>query len=134
MEKKVHIYSRFERFWHWSQAGLLIIMIITGFEIHGTWHLFGFEKATDIHNLFAWIFLGLTSFAIFWHLTTGAWKQYVPTTKKIKEMIHFYLVGIFKGEHHPVKKTELSKLNPLQRLTYAVLKVLVLPGFLWVHE
>jgi thiosulfate reductase cytochrome b subunit len=42
-------------------------------------------------------------------------------------MVRYYLKGIFRGEPHPVKKTELSKLNPLQRLTYFGLKVVVIP-------
>ncbi len=71
--------------------------------------------------------LGLIAFAIFWHITTGEWKQYIPTTSKLKEQVMFYLVGIFKGEHHPTKKDELSKLNPLQRLVYLGFKLILIP-------
>jgi thiosulfate reductase cytochrome b subunit len=41
--------------------------------------------------------------------------------------VKFYLSGIFKGEDHPAKKTELSKLNPLQRLVYLGLKLVLIP-------
>ena len=40
---KVKYYTGFERFWHWTQALLIISLLITGFEIHGTIQLFGFE-------------------------------------------------------------------------------------------
>jgi thiosulfate reductase cytochrome b subunit len=125
--RKVMIYKRFERFWHWMQALLIFILMLSGFEVHSTFSLFGYEKAFIIHNFAAWFLIILTAFSIFWHFTTGEWRQYIPTTKFLKEMVIFYTKGIFNGEPHPVKKTELSKLNPLQRLTYLLLKVVILP-------
>ncbi len=125
--KRIYLYKRFERFWHWTQAALIIMLMITGLEIHGSFALFGFEKALMLHNALAWSLITLIIFAIFWHFTTGEWKQYIPTTKYLSDMIKFYTSGIFKGEPHPVKKTELSKLNPLQRLTYLVLKLVLIP-------
>ena len=32
---RVYLFKRFERFWHWSQAALVLFMLLTGFEIHG---------------------------------------------------------------------------------------------------
>jgi len=125
--KRVKIYKRFERFWHWMQALLVILLALTGFDIHFDWGLFGFEKAVMLHKVFAWAFVILIAFAIFWHFTTGEWKQYIPMPSKTFAMVRFYLVGIFRGQPHPVKKTELSKLNPLQRLAYLGLKILVIP-------
>jgi len=31
---RIYLYKRFERFWHWSQALLIIIMMVTCFEVH----------------------------------------------------------------------------------------------------
>jgi thiosulfate reductase cytochrome b subunit len=127
MSKQVLIYNRFNRFWHWSQALLIILLGVTGFEIHGTFSLVGFERAVTLHNWMAGAFGVLVAFAIFWHLTTDQWRHYTPTRKHLREMTHFYLRGIFRGEHHPFKKTEIAKLNPLQRLTYLSLKLLIFP-------
>jgi thiosulfate reductase cytochrome b subunit len=69
----------------------------------------------------------LIVFAIFWHLTTGEWKQYIPTLKNIKAQLDYYLFGIFRNAPHPTKKTALSKLNPMQKITYFGLKILVIP-------
>ena len=71
--------------------------------------------------------IGLIVFAIFWHITTGEWKQYIPTTRKLKEQLLYYVSGIFKGEKHPTTKTELSKLNPLQRMVYLSFKIILIP-------
>jgi len=127
MKREVLIYKGFERFWHWTQAFLIMFLAFTGFEIHGVYAFLGYREAVRWHNIAAYMFLGLTVFAIFWHLTTGEWKQYLPTVKNLKAYLEFYLFGIFKNAPHPTKKTVLSKLNPLQRLTYLGLKVVIFP-------
>jgi len=124
---KVYIYKRFERFWHWVQASLIMFLAITGFEVHGAFKIFGFEKAAEFHRIASWMLIGLIIFAIFWHLTTGEWRQYIPTTKQLKEQILYYISGIFKGEHHPTERTGLSKLNPLQRIVYLGFKLVLVP-------
>lgn len=125
--KKIYLYTRFERFWHWTQALLIIGLGLTGFNIHGSWPILSFEQAYWWHVRLAWALIGLTAFAIFWHFTTGAWKQYLPTKEKLGAILHYYLVGIFRNEKHPFKKSEVSKLNPLQRLTYLGFKLLIAP-------
>lgn len=125
--KKVYVYQGFERFWHWNQALLIFLLAFTGFEIHSSYEFFGFETAVDIHNKAAWGFIILIVFAIFWHITTGEWKQYIPTTQNLKAQAEFYLFGIFRNAPHPTRKTVISKLNPLQRLVYLGLKLLVIP-------
>lgn len=125
--KKVYLYKKFERFWHWGQTLLVLALIFTGFEIHGTTDYIGFEQAVIIHDIAAWAFLVLIVFAIFWHLTTNEFKQYVPTFKNMKAQVNYYLVGIFANAPHPTKKRTLSKLNPLQRVTYFALKIVLIP-------
>ncbi len=125
--KKEYVYRRFERFWHWTQAGLIVFLGLTGFEIHGYIHFFGFDEAVRYHNAAATVLLVLVAFAIFWHFTTGEWKQYLPTWKNLRAQAMYYVFGIFRNAPHPTRKTVLSKLNPLQKLVYAGLKVLVIP-------
>lgn len=125
--KKELVYKRFERFWHWMQAALIFFLALTGFEIHGSISFFGFEQAVTLHNSAAIMFIGLIVFAIFWHLTTGEWRQYTPSRKHLRAQAEYYLFGIFHNAPHPTKKTVLSKLNPLQKLVYLSLKVMVIP-------
>ncbi|RQW00797.1 cytochrome b/b6 domain-containing protein [bacterium] len=125
--RREYIYRGFERFWHWAQALLIVMLGVTGFEIHGSIHFFGFRQAVELHNLLAITFLGLIVFAIFWHLTTGDWKHYIPTLENLRAYIDYYIVGIFHGAPHPTRKHDLSKLNPLQKLVYAGFKVLGFP-------
>jgi thiosulfate reductase cytochrome b subunit len=118
MSEKIYVFKVFERIWHWSQAGLIIFLLITGFEIHGSFSWFGFEKAVNLHTTAAWTLVGLWIFAIFWHFTTGEWRQYVPTLQKVDAMAKYYLYGIFTHAPHPFRLTTLKKHNPLQRLAY----------------
>lgn len=125
--KKVYIYKAYERFWHWTQMFIVFLLIFTGFEIHGSYQFFGYEEAVRYHEFAAISFLILVVFTIFWHFATDEWKQYIPTLKNMKVQANYYLFGIFKNAPHPVRKTQLSKLNPLQRLVYFGLKVILIP-------
>ena len=127
MKEKMLFYTRFERFWHWAQAILIIMLLLTGFAIHGGGSLMEFDSAVELHNTLAWLLMGLTAFAIFWHLTTGEWKQYTPTLEKAADVICYYTKDIFQGCEHPVEKRTDRKLNPLQRITYFSLKVFLFP-------
>jgi thiosulfate reductase cytochrome b subunit len=124
---RIILYPLFNRIWHWCQALLIILLALTGFEVRGTVHLFGYLRAVNLHNTFAVALVVLILFAIFWHVTTGEWRQYIPTRKFLREMIAFYLTGIFKNAPHPVRKERTAKLNPLQRLAYLGFKVLIIP-------
>ena len=131
MSEKIYIFKRFERFWHWAQAALIITLMLTGFEVHGSYVLFGFGKAVTIHTFAAWSLVILWVFAIFWHFTTGEWRQYIPTLEKVGAMIRYYLIGIFTNATHPVKPTALKKHNPLQRLAYLAFWVIISPT-IWI--
>lgn len=131
MAERIYIFKKFERFWHWSQAALIIFLMLTGFEIHGAYGNFGFERAVDYHTTAAWTLVGLWVFAIFWHFTTGEWKQYIPTTEKVVAMMKFYLSGIFKHAPHPFRQTTLRKHNPLQRLAYLGVLLFISP-LIWI--
>lgn len=128
---RVMIYKRFERFWHWCQALLIFTLLFTGFEIHGSYSVLGFGDATQLHTLAAWALIVLWLFAIFWHITTGEWRQYIPTRNGLFAVIHYYLVGTFTGAEHPYRKTTRAKHNPLQRLAYLFFKLVISP-VIWV--
>ncbi len=95
--------------------------------MHGAYEIFGFQKAVELHNTAGITWLVLYVFIIFWNLTTGEWKQYIPTTRKLLSVARYYAYGIFRGEPHPVPKSERQKHNPLQRLTYLGISLALIP-------
>jgi thiosulfate reductase cytochrome b subunit len=108
---------------------LVVILLITGFEIHGEINLFGFEYAVRLHNSLAWAFMGLTAITIFWMFSVGHWKAFAPTKKNFKEQIRYYSYGIFRREPPPqTEKTRDNKFNPLQRIVYLGLVIVAFPA------
>jgi thiosulfate reductase cytochrome b subunit len=123
------MYNRFERIWHWSTALLIILLLITGFEVHGSYTLLGFEQAVDVHTIAAWSLIGIWFLGIFWHMVTGEWKQYIPSSaNKLVAMLKYYGMDIFLGGGLPHHKSRREKLNPMQRLAYLSLHVMIQPA------
>lgn len=125
--ERIYIFKRFERFWHWAQAATIIFLMLTGFEVHGVYKFLGFAKAVNLHTIAAWTLITLWVFAVFWHFTTGEWRQYIPTLDKVGAMFKYYLTGIFTHAPHPFRQTTLRKHNPLQRLAYLFFWLVISP-------
>lgn len=126
----VMIYSRYERFWHWSQAILIFILAFSGFGLHGTHHLMDFRMAVLVHSTAAVALIVLWVFTTFWNFTTGQWRQYLPEFARLPAIIRFYAWGILTGAPHPYHKTLRRKQNALQSLAYLSFMVVIGPA-LW---
>ncbi len=129
--RSIMLFTRFERFWHWSQMILIMVLLFTGFGIHGFYTVLDFKTAVGLHTVSALVLLLLWIFAIFWHLTTGTWRHYVPTSNGLLKVAKFYAYGIFRGERHPYRKAYWRKHNPLQALSYLALKLFLFPA-IWI--
>lgn len=127
-KRYVKIFARFERFWHWSQALLVLVLLVTGARLHGLFEGPTWATAFQVHLIAAGLIVVLWLFAIFWHFTTGAWQHYIPTVRNLVRVIRYYAWGIFQGEPHPAKPTIRRKHNPLQRLSYLFLKLIINPA------
>ena len=130
--ERVYMYQSYERFWHWLQTIVIVVLLFTGLIIHrpDIFGAFSFRGVVIVHNVLAAI-LAINAFlSLFYHMTTGEIKQYIPRPygffdDAIKQAL-YYLKGIFKGEAHPFAKTTDSKMNPLQQVTYfGILNVLL---------
>ncbi|SDH57507.1 cytochrome b/b6 domain-containing protein [Roseospirillum parvum] len=128
--REVMIYSRYERFWHWSQAALIFALLFTGLGLHGTHDLLDFKLAVQIHTYAAIALILLWLFTTFWNFTTGQWKQYM-FKGGLWKVIRFYAYGILVGEPHPYKKSLQRKQNALQSLAYMTFMVIIGPA-LWL--
>lgn len=129
--KYVKIFTRFERFWHWMQALLVLILLFTGARLHGLTAGMQWSTAFRLHLVAAGLIILLWIFAIFWHFTTGAWRHYLPTLHNLMPVVRYYAWGIFRGEPHPATPTIRRKHNPLQRISYLFLKLVINPA-IWI--
>lgn len=143
----VVIYTRYERFWHWSQAALIFFLAFTGFNLHGSFELLSFGLAVKLHTYAAIALILLWIFTTFWNFTTGNWKQFLPFFQirtddgkwssaiviffvRLFAVMRYYAYGILKGEEHPHKKTLRRKQNALQGLAYLTFMIAIGPA-LW---
>jgi thiosulfate reductase cytochrome b subunit len=111
--RRVRIFSFFERFWHWSQMLLIVVLLITGFGLHGFHGLFSFQDAVTLHTGAALLLLLLWAFGTFWLFTTRSWRHFIPTVEGMWGVFRYYSFGIFRGERHPYRKAYWRKHNPL---------------------
>ena len=131
--KQVYMYRFYERLWHWTMAAGIILLALTGLEIHytGSFAFFGLEYAVAIHNTLAAILVINAFLALFYHLTTGEIRQFFGFNRYfVKEAVvqaFYYVNGIFKGAPHPIPKSVERKLNPLQQVIYIGLLNILLP-------
>ncbi len=145
---KVQIYTLYERFWHWTQAALILLLLFTGFHLHGAFELMTFHTAWQVHVIAAVALIALWIFTIFWQFATGNWRHFVPLLEEAREaptlsqafrawltmiwrIARFYAWGILRGEEHPFKKSLRRKHNPLQAFAYFGLMAFIGP-LLWI--
>ena len=133
MKKRIYLYTVYERVWHWLQAGLIFVLLLTGVEIHWPqFALFGFTAAVDLHNVLAAVLLANAFLALFYHLSTGEIRQFIPAPRDYfslaAKQARYYLRGIFRGEEHPFEHSPDQKMNPLQQVTYLMLLNVLLPA------
>ena len=130
--RRVYLYSIYERIWHWLQAVAILGLLVTGVELHwpDVLRIFGFSRSVTVHEVLGFVVLVNAFLALFYHLTTGEIRQYLPEprdffTLAVKQA-RYYLQGIFRGDPHPIQRGPHRKLNPLQEVTYlAILNVLL---------
>lgn len=131
--EKVYMYEPYRRFWHWLQTAAIVILLLTGLIIHrpDIFGVFNFHGVVIIHNVLAAILVINALLAIFYHLTTGRMHEYIPRPYGFFDdaivQAKYYISGIFKGEHHPFEKTPTSRMNPIQKVTYFAILMVLLP-------
>ncbi len=129
----VYMYDRYERFWHWLQTITIILLFLTGLVIHrpDMFGLFAFRHMVTLHNGLAIVLIANAALALFWHVSTGQIRQFIPRPRGFFDQAivqaKYYLQGIFHGHEHPFEKSYRQKLNPLQQITYFGLLNLLLP-------
>jgi thiosulfate reductase cytochrome b subunit len=131
------MYPRWLRFWHWINAILFFLLILSGVSMQysdTSSLLMPFEYAIVTHNVCGILLSVVFLYYLYFNIKTRNYKQYIPQLRGAKEMylkqMRYYLYGVFKGEPHPFETTPENKFNPLQRLTYFLIMFLAVPGII----
>jgi len=131
--ERIYMYESYRRFWHWLQTLSIVILLFTGLIIHRP-ELFGafsFRGVVTVHNVIAVILLVNALLSVFYHIATERMQEYIPRPYGFFDdaivQAKYYISGIFKGEGHPFEKTPDGRMNPIQKVTYFGILIVLLP-------
>ena len=131
---KIYLYPVWLRLWHWLNALLFVVLIVSGLSLHYADpqnSLIPFDVGVISHNI-AGILLTL-NYLIFFigSLLGGNVKHYIPKFKGFFKRLfiqaRFYVLGIFIGEPHPFKTSTENKFNPMQQIAYVSIMFFMIP-------
>jgi len=126
--RRVLMYEAYRRFWHWLQAVSILALLATGLIIHrpDVFAAFSFGGVVLLHNVLAALLVINAALSLFYHLATERIREFVPRPYGFFDdairQVRYYVSGIFKGEPHPFEKRPDDRMNPLQKVTYLVIR------------
>jgi len=134
MRRDLGPYPAWLRIWHWNNATLFLLLLLTGLSMHyaGTHPpIVDFQTTVLIHNsagILLTLCYGLYLFGIL-RLGNGRYYRLVAgdLTDGLLRQTRYYLLGIFLGEPHPYPHGGERKFNPLQKLSYLAVMFVLFP-------
>ena len=136
MSNKIYLYPGWIRIWHFLNALMFIILIVTGISMQYTDrkdHLLmvGFVRAVRWHNIAAIILIINYIIFVAGNSITKNVKYYRLKKQNFRSdlwiQMRYYTSGMFKKEKPPFPVTEDRKFNPLQKFTYVLAMYIALP-------
>jgi thiosulfate reductase cytochrome b subunit len=139
--KKFYLYPLWIRLWHWTNALLFIILMISGASLHYGNNFLAFETAILVHNT-AGIMLTIAWLVFFiGNFISDNGKHYRLRFKgmigRLIKQSHYYAIGIFRGSPHPFHVSADMKFNTLQQLSYigvmyGLMPILIISGLFFL--
>jgi len=132
----MYLYPVWVRLWHFFNAVLIIILIITGISMQYTGKedsimLVGFARAVKWHNIAAILLTFNYVFFVVGNILGGNGKYYrIEKGNFISDLwkqMKYYSWGMFKGEKSPFPVSTERKFNPLQKITYVLAMYVAFP-------
>ncbi len=122
------------RSWHWLNVLFFLTLVVTGISLHFSApgaSLIAFDTARVTHNVAGILMTINTLFYMVATVVSGNIRYYIPDWANLLsglfKQVHFYGVGIFKGDPPPFPITARDKFNPLQQVTYLSIMFLMVP-------
>jgi formate dehydrogenase gamma subunit len=132
----MYLYPIWIRLWHWFNAIMFIILIVTGLSMQYTdkeqaAYVVRFAIAVKWHNFAAMLLVINYIVFVTGNLLTRNGRYYrIRRENFIKDLLKqlkYYAWGMFRGEKHPFPVTEKSKFNPLQKFSYVLAMYVAVP-------
>jgi len=131
--KRVYLHTLPLRMWHWISALFVMVLIATGWYLraHGIANLHPHDPVLAWHRAVGCGAVATTFFWFLYNLLAGKFRRHYGLTgkdlKAVPAQVRFYLVSIFKGERNPFRPTPLNKYNPLQKIAYGTVMLVLMP-------
>lgn len=131
--KRIYLHALPLRIWHWTNAFMVILLLITGIELRipGVAALPVNSPALLVHRYTGWL---MTISFLFWFvysLVSGNLSRHYAIRNGDLEgtfrQVKFYLFSIFRGEENPFRASPDERFNPLQKLAYRAIMWVITP-------
>jgi thiosulfate reductase cytochrome b subunit len=131
--KKVVLHSLPIRIWHWSNALIVIILLVTGTQLRvpALETIPKYSQAVWIHK---YVGFAMAASFLFWlvyvALSRSFWRHYLLRPVDLRllgRQAFYYIYGIFRGSANPFKPAPEGKFNPLQKIAYSSVMLLLTP-------
>ncbi len=121
------------RLWHTVHALLFLPLLITGWHLHyGQLDLWGYSLSLRLHELLGWPAAILAFAYPLFLFVSGRLRDYLPPVRGLARAVarelRRYTVGIWRGVPPTGGGSDGTRLNPVQRLLYLPIVVIVLPA------
>jgi thiosulfate reductase cytochrome b subunit len=131
MSQKIYFYPKWLRAWHQVNALMFLLLIITGLSMQYGIFKIRFDYAVSIHNV-SGIVLAVNYFLFLaGNIFSGNYRYYLLRFggfyTDLKRQLVYYCMGLFKGEKAPFPINKERKFNPLQKLSYVVTMLVLMP-------
>jgi len=139
--KKVFLHTLTIRIWHWINAVIVIALMITGIQLRvpgieefarqmAVW-IPEYSVVVMIHKYIGYSMALSFIFWLVYILASGSFRtHYFPRPADIPilgKQALYYLVGVFQGSENPFTPTAEGKFNPLQKIAYGSVMLVITP-------
>ncbi len=122
------------RIWHWFNALIVFVLIITGIELRFTdikiFSDYGFVVSTpQICRIFAHVIISLLDRRISVHgrICRPLSRVHSRTCVHCPRQVAFYLYGYFRGGPNPFSANAQTRFNVLQKMAYSFIMFIAMP-------
>jgi thiosulfate reductase cytochrome b subunit len=134
MSEILYLYPLWVRLWHWINALMFLVLIVTGISMQYSspdLPMIRFDRAVYFHNLSGVILtISFVFFVVLNRITSNS--RYYKYKKKgflkrLKRQFAYYTVGIFRQQEPPYPVSRKRKFNPMQKLSYLLVMYVLMP-------
>ena len=139
--KKVFLHTLTIRIWHWINALIVIALMISGMQLRAPWiedvaHKMGlwfpeYSVAILIHKYMGYAMAISFLFWLVYITESGSFRAHyilrLADLPAMRKQAFYYLFGLFRGRTNPFTPTAEAKFNPLQKIAYGSVMLVLTP-------